>query len=286
MNLLPGRRYKDSYNLIGNGWKSITKFQLYIFDGGIIMAKVVAIVQARMGSARLPGKVAMEIEGKPMLAHLIDRLKYAQKLDQIIIATSNKETDDSIAHISEANGVVSYRGSENDVLSRYLEAGEKYHADIIVRITGDCPLIDPGTVDELIQTYLDSKLDYMRLNVGEDGYPRGLDAEIFSYKTLKKVDELLHEEEESNLTSYREHVTLYIYRHPEQFTIGHHNPPADLKRNYRLCVDEIVDLELINEIYKSFYITGQIIDIKKVIKALDDDFALAGMNKNVEQKKA
>lgn len=249
------------------------------------MAKVTAIVQARMGSARLPGKVAEEIEGKPMLAHLIERLKYSKKIEQIIIATSTKEIDNPVSYIAKANGVICYRGSETDVLSRYLEAGERYKADIIVRITGDCPFIDPVTLDKLIQAYLDSNLDYMRLNVEEDGYPRGLDAEIFSYETLKKVDELLQDEGEGDLSLCREHVTLYIYRHPDIFKIGRYNPPADLRRNYRLCVDEEADLQLIREIYKKFYIDGQIIDIMRVIKALDEEAELSGINRDVQQKK-
>ncbi|HLV10337.1 MAG TPA: NTP transferase domain-containing protein, partial [Halanaerobiales bacterium] len=117
------------------------------------MANIAAIVQARMGSARLPGKVAEEIEDKTMLAHLVERLKYVQKIDQIIIATSNKEIDNQVTHIARANGVVYYRGSETDVLSRYIEAGKRYKVDIVMRITGDCPLIDPVTLDELIQGY-------------------------------------------------------------------------------------------------------------------------------------
>ena len=161
------------------------------------MIKVAAIVQARMGSERLPGKVAMEIEGKPMLAHLIERLKHAKKIDQIIIATSNKQTDDTVAQIAEACGVSCYRGSEADVLSRYLEAAEKYKVDIIVRITGDCPLVDPFIVDELIRNYLVSDFDYMGVNIGKDGYPRGLDAEIFSSETLQKAAEYIEKDGEA-----------------------------------------------------------------------------------------
>lgn len=249
------------------------------------MKKVAAIVQARMGSERLPGKVAMEIEGKPMLAHLIERLKHAKKIDQIIIATSNKQTDDTVAQIAEACGVSCYRGSEADVLSRYLEAAEKYKVDIIVRITGDCPLVDPFIVDELIRNYLVSDFDYMGVNIGKDGYPRGLDAEIFSSETLQKAAEYIEKDGEARNSPYREHVSLYIYRHPEYFKVGKLNPPTGLRRNYRLCVDEKKDLELIKEIYKRFYTDGQIIDIKRVIKTLDENPDLAGMNSDVQQKK-
>ena len=248
------------------------------------MAKVAAIVQARMGSERLLGKVALEVEGKPLLAHLIERLKKAEKIDQVIIATSDKEADTPVVEIAETCGISFYRGSETDVLSRYLEAAEKYGVDIIVRVTGDCPLLDPLTVDELVGKYLASDLDYMRLNVDEDGYPRGLDAEIFSLKTLEKAAEYIEGEGEGGNSPYREHVTLYIYRHPDLFKTVQVDPPAYLRRDYRLCVDEREDFELIQEIYRRFYKEGQIIDIRQVIQALDEEPTLAEMNRKVQQK--
>ncbi len=249
------------------------------------MAKVAAIVQARMGSERLLGKVALEVEGKPLLAHLIERLKKAEKIDQVIIATSDKEADTPVVEIAETCGISFYRGSETDVLSRYLEAAEKYGVDIIVRVTGDCPLLDPLTVDELVGKYLASDLDYMRLNVDDNGYPRGLDAEIFSFETLKRAAEYIEREGEPEYSPYREHVTLYIYRHSEFFKTAQVDPPVYLRRDYRLCVDEKEDFELIKEIYRRFYNENEIIDIRDVIRALDEDPVLAGMNKNVQQKR-
>ncbi|MTI59293.1 MAG: 3-deoxy-manno-octulosonate cytidylyltransferase [Firmicutes bacterium] len=253
--------------------------------GGNIMPEVAAIVQARMGSSRLSGKVATVIEGKSMLAHLIERLKDARLLDQLIIATSTKQIDDPVASIAAEEGVICYRGSERNVFSRYLEAGEQYDVDVIVRITGDCPLIDPVTVDGLVSNYLDSDYDYMRLNVGENGYPRGLDAEIFSYQTLLKVNKMLKNESKASLEQYREHVTLYIYKHPDSFSVASYNPPENLQRNYRLCVDESADLQLITEIYERLYKKEEIIDIKKVIELLDNNPDLAGINSDVMQKK-
>jgi spore coat polysaccharide biosynthesis protein SpsF len=249
------------------------------------MAKVAAIVQARMGSERLPGKVALEVEGKPLLAHLIERLNKAEKIDQVIIATSDKEADTPVVEIAETCGISFYRGSETDVLSRYLEAAKKYGVDIIVRVTGDCPLLDPLTVDELVGKYLASDLDYMRLNVDDNGYPRGLDAEIFSFETLKRAAEYIEREGEPEYSPYREHVTLYIYRHSEFFKTAQVDPPVYLRRDYRLCVDEKEDFELIKEIYRRFYNENEIIDIRDVIRALDEDPVLAGMNKNVQQKR-
>ncbi|AGB42117.1 spore coat polysaccharide biosynthesis protein F, CMP-KDO synthetase [Halobacteroides halobius DSM 5150] len=247
--------------------------------------KVVAIVQARMGSSRLPGKVAKEIVGRPMLAHLIERLKYFDRLDQIVIATSDKEIDDRVVEIAKNSKVDFYRGSEDDVLSRYIEAAQKFKADVIVRITGDCPLIDPMTIDKAVTKFLNSDYDYFRLNVGDNGYPRGLDTEIFSSDTLLKVEEFVLKEEENKDNPYREHVTFYINRHPDKFKITSHNPKEDLKRNYRLCVDEIDDFKLIKELYQRLYQIGEIINIQDVIRLLDDNSELAQINRKVQQKK-
>lgn len=243
------------------------------------MKKVGVIVQARMGSTRLPGKVAKEIVGKPMLVHIIERLKKAKKIDQIIVATSLKEDDQRVIEIAGSVEVATYRGSEDDVLSRYIDAAEKYQLDVIVRVTGDCPLIDPVTIDELINEFLGTDgLDYMRL----EGYPRGLDTGICDIETLKRVEDEVTSDTDEDL--YREHVTLYIYRNPEKFDIGIKEAPEELKRDYRLCVDEIDDYELVDEIYRRLYREGEIIDIGDVIDLLDKEPSLARMNSDIEQK--
>ena len=244
-----------------------------------MMVKVGIILQARMGSSRLPGKVAKKIVGKPMLTHIIKRLKKSSKSNQIIVATSVKDDDQRVIEIAESEEVATYRGSEDDVLSRYIEAAEKYQLDIVVRVTGDCPLIDPVTIDELINKYIESdELDYMRL----EGYPRGLDTGICDLGTLKKVKKEVTDDPDEEI--YREHVTLYIYRNPKQFKIGIKEAPEELKRDYRLCVDEIEDYELIEEIYNRLYEEGDIIDIKDVIDLLDNEPSLAMINSDIEQK--
>ncbi len=244
-----------------------------------MIMKIGVIVQARMGSTRLPGKVARKISGKPMLGHIIERLKEADELDQIIVATSDKEEDNKIVKIAEGENVTNFRGSEEDVLSRYIEAAERYKLDVVLRVTGDCPLIDPVTIDELILEFLRSDdIDYMRL----EGYPRGLDTGICYLDTLKRVAVEIRGDNDEGL--YREHVTLYIYRNPEKFNIGIKEAPVELKRDYRLCVDEIDDYELINEIYKRLYEDGGIIDIREVIDLLDENPSLARINSNIEQK--
>lgn len=245
-----------------------------------MMKKVGVIVQARMGSTRLPGKVAKEVCGKPILTHIIERLKRSQKLDQIIVATSKKNEDQKVIEIVENENIATYRGSEDDVLNRYIEASEEYQLDVIVRVTGDCPLLDPFTIDELIREFIDDgELDYMRL----EGYPRGLDAGICNLNTLKKVESYVSGEPDEE--KYREHVTLYIYRHPEKFNIGFKEAPDEMKRDYRLCVDEMDDYQLIKEIYDRLYREGHIIDIGEVIDLLDNHPELVEINTHVEQKK-
>lgn len=248
-------------------------------DEGRSMKKVGIIVQARMGSTRLPRKVDMSLVGKPMLAHVIERLKESREADQVIVATSEDKGDDRVIEIAENEEVDTYRGSEMDVLSRYIEASERYRLDIVVRVTGDCPLIDPVTIDELIREFRKSPdLDYMRLR----GYPRGLDTGVCTLRTLRKVEN--HVKDDPDEDKFREHVTLYIYRHPEHFNIGFKEAPEELKRDYRLCVDEIEDLDLMREIYRRLYEKDDIIDIKDVVDLLDNDPKLAGMNVHVEQK--
>ncbi|OCL27876.1 hypothetical protein U472_03400 [Orenia metallireducens] len=239
-----------------------------------------------MGSSRLPGKVAKEIMGKPMLAYLIERLKYAKEVDQIVIATSDKENDDRVAEIAKNERVSVYRGSEDDVLSRYIEAAKEFQADVIIRITGDCPLIDPVTVDKAVVEFLNSKVEYLRINVDDDGYPRGLDTEVFGFDTLLRVQELVMKEERSRDNPYREHVTFYINKYPEKFKYKVYQASEKLKRNYRLCVDEEADFNLIEEIYKRLYEEDKIIDILDVINLLDNNSNLAQSNAHVEQKKA
>jgi len=247
---------------------------------GITLAdKIGAIVQARMGSTRLPEKVDMKLAGKPMLSHVIERLKKAQELDQIIVATSVKDNDDRVLEIAENEEVSTYRGSETDVLSRYIGAAEKYQIDVVVRVTGDCPLIDPITIGQLINEFMRSKdLDYMRL----EGYPRGLETGICNLETLKKVDKKINDDPKED--QYREHVTLYIYRNPEEFNIKIKEASEEMNKNYRLCVDEINDFKLIEEIYTRLYEEGDIIDVREVLKLLDNNPKLAKINANVKQK--
>ena len=166
--------------------------------------KIVAIVQAHMGSTRLPNKVMKLINGVPMIEILLRRLGKSKKLDQIVLATSVDVNDQVLTGHVESLGFKCTQGSKNDVLERYVQAAKENQADVIVRITGDCPLVDPVLVDECISKFIESKVDYLS-NTIPPTYPDGLDVEVMGYKTLKKADE------EAKKLFHREHVTPYIH---------------------------------------------------------------------------
>jgi spore coat polysaccharide biosynthesis protein SpsF len=240
--------------------------------------KIGVIVQARMGSTRLPGKVLKDIAGQPMLWHVIDRLKHSNEVNEIIIATTINDRDDVLQKITKETNVSFFRGAEEDVLKRYVDASERFEIEMIVRITSDCPLIDPGTVDRLIQSHIEKKADYSS-NTIERSFPRGLDSEIFSRELLEYADQ------HSKAPYQREHVTPYFYENPTKFKLN--NLFAEEELNYpefRLSVDTPEDLRLMEELYERLYNPPGIIEITKVINLLKNDPELRSINMGVEQK--
>ena len=186
--------------------------------------KVLCIVQARMGSSRLPGKVMKKLHGKPMITYTLEALKRSKYIDQIVLATSNKEIDTPLAEYVASLGIEVFRGDESNVLERYKQASDKYKGDVIVRVTGDCPLIDSIICDNVITKYLMYKdvYDYVRLDVPST-FQRGYDTEVFSKDALSKVYKKVccNDKQSDRLyDKYREHVTLYIYNHKEEFNVG------------------------------------------------------------------
>lgn len=219
--------------------------------------KIGGIIQARMTSTRLPCKVLMDIEGKPMLWHVINRLKFSEKLNDIILAIPDTKENDILEKFAKDNKIKYFRGSEEDVLSRYYETAKKFKCDVIVRITSDCPLIDPKIVDFVIGKHLGSDADYTS-NTLKRTFPRGLDVEVFNFKVLERAHKEVTE-------SYqREHVTPYIYKHPEIFKLQNIEAKGKLRRpNLRLTVDTKEDLQLIREIYKHLYKPREVFYTKK-----------------------
>lgn len=209
--------------------------------------RTVIITQARMTSTRLPGKVLKEVLGKPLLEYHIERLLQVKLADDLVIATTTNDTDQPIIELCERLGAAYYRGSEEDVLSRYHEAAAHFEADVVVRVTSDCPLIDPGVIDEVISLFINNrdKYDYVS-NTLERTYPQGLDTEVFSRTALEKAYEEARDQPE------REHVTVYIYRRPEQFRLANFNGAVDYS-HHRWTVDTPEDFALIKLVLQELY---------------------------------
>ncbi|RDY23314.1 acylneuraminate cytidylyltransferase [Romboutsia maritimum] len=241
--------------------------------------KVVAIIQARVGSTRLPRKVLKNIKGKTILAHVVERVKQSKYIDEIVIATSDLDKDDDIVKEVNKIGVLYFRGNELDVLSRYYGAAKSRRADVIVRITSDCPLIDPNIIDNLVKYYLENSYDIVTnavADLSKRTYPRGLDTEVFSFKMLRLANE------NANKTYQREHVTPYIYEHAEN--IYYYLNKFDYSK-YRWTVDTKEDYILIKKIYEHFYKGKHDFYLDEVVKFMEKNPKLYYINKDIEQKK-
>ena len=240
--------------------------------------KVVAIVQARIGSTRLPGKVLKDISGKPMLWYLISRLKYSTRTDDLVLAIPESRQNDQLEDFAQRHKLHYFRGSEEDVLARYYGAATKFGAEVIVRLTADCPLIDPEVTDRIIEEHLSSGADYTS-NTMKRTFPRGLDTEVFSFQALHVAYQAAREDYE------REHVTPYIYQHPDLFRLKSVEANGKLRRpDLRLTVDTGEDLRLIKEIFHRLYHKNQVFPIEEVINLLDKHPELAAISANVRQK--
>lgn len=210
--------------------------------------KVVAIIQGRMNSSRLPGKVLLDINGKPMLLHVIDRVRQAALVDEIVVATTTDSSDDEIGTFCQNQKVACYRGSLQDVLDRYYQSARLHHADIIVRITADCPLVDPMMIDEVIRERDLHIADFCSNRLPppfKRTYPIGLDIEVVTFKALALAWQKAVEKHQ------REHVLPYLYEIPGQFKVHILNYKKDLS-NIRITVDTPEDLEVIRKITAHF----------------------------------
>ncbi|MBZ5705059.1 MAG: glycosyltransferase family protein [Acidobacteriia bacterium] len=203
--------------------------------------KIVAIVQARMGSTRLRGKVLLDLGGETVLARVVKRLSRAALVNEVVVATTEDAADDAIVRECERLGVTCFRGSEDDVLDRYHRAARACGAEAIVRITSDCPLIDPELVDDTIRIFLEERGDYGS-NVFPRTFPRGLDTEVFTAAALERAWRDAREPHQ------REHVTPYFHEHPELFRLVSTHGQTDYSA-YRWTLDTAEDLELLRAIY-------------------------------------
>jgi len=242
--------------------------------------KIVCIIQARTTSTRLPEKVLKKIFGKEILIHVIERVLNSKKIDEIVIATTNNIQDNEIEKLIDgynSSKVKTFRGSEEDVLDRYYQAAKKEGANVIVRITSDCPLIDWEIIDESIQEFLMGDYDYVSNVLDKRTFPRGLDVEVFSFDVLKKMWKECHEKRE------REHVTAHIRENKNKFRTKNVENKINLS-NLRWTLDEIDDLRFIKRVYEELYIKNKKFKTNDVLDLLNKKPELIKINEHVEQK--
>jgi len=234
---------------------------------------IIAIIQARISSTRLPRKVLKKIEDKTILEHVINRVKTAKKLDDVIVATTVKKEDLEIVKLCANLGISIFCGSEDDVLDRYYQTARLFKADHIIRITSDCPLIDPQVLGKVIELYFQKKADYAS-NTMSETFPDGLDAEVFSFKTLKRAWE------NAKLSSEREHVTPYIRKNSNIFKIVNLKSNINLN-NRRWTIDEPEDFEFIKIIYKNLYPKDSLFGMETILNYLRKNPEVEKINKNI-----
>ena len=200
-----------------------------------------AIIQARCGSTRFPNKVFADVDGKPLLWHVVNRLKYAKMIDDIIIATTVNPKDDKIEEWCKAESVKFFRGSEEDVLSRYYGASVAFPSDVVVRVTADDPFKEPRVIDQVIRKLIDENLDLVTNNF-PPSFPEGLDCEAFTFSVLELMQKTAQDSFE------REHVTQYVYHNPDKFKIGNVASDTQLS-SYRWTIDNAEDYEMVKAVY-------------------------------------
>ena len=240
--------------------------------------KVAAIIEARMASSRLPGKVLLPVLSLPMLGRLIMRLKSIGSFDQIIVATSENLEDSLVTETAIKYGAEVYRGSESDVLGRVLDAAKQFNVDLIVEITGDCPIIDPLIVTSIIKSYLKSDADYVS-NSNIRSYPDGMDVQVYKTKVLEHSSVLAHSPLE------REHVTLHIRQNPNLYKILDILAPMELYNpSLGLTLDTIEDFNLLTTIIEYLEPKKFLFSLKETLEFLDTNKRFLEINSNVVRK--
>jgi spore coat polysaccharide biosynthesis protein SpsF len=245
--------------------------------------KTLAIIQARMGSSRLPGKVLRPILGKPMLWHIVNRLRLSHSISDVVVAVPNDAPNEVLRKFCDEYGIKCYAGSENDVLDRYYQAAKQFGGDPIIRITADCPLADPKLIDNLIELYKSGNYDHVGVAAGAGAerlpsgrFPDGLDAECFSFSALERAWR------EGKDPRDREHVTRYIWNNKEIFRCGDLKSKQDYP-GIRLTVDHIDDFRLVSKIYESLYQAYKPFLLDEVIDFLDSNPDLLELNRSIAE---
>ncbi|MEK7602533.1 MAG: glycosyltransferase family protein [Patescibacteria group bacterium] len=240
--------------------------------------KIVAIIEARMTSSRLPGKVLMPLAGESVLARQIERLRHSTHIDDVVVATTTNAPDDAIVAECERLNARYWRGSEDDVLLRVLEAAQSVQADIIVEICGDCPFIDWRHADALLEMMGKDGYDYVA-NSLEETFPIGFDIRIFPTTILDEVNRI------SKDAYDHEHVSLYIYNHPEKYKLGNIAAEGKMRRrDLRLVIDNKEDYQLASTIYEKLYPGNPNFSAEDVITLFEQEPELALINRDIKQK--
>jgi spore coat polysaccharide biosynthesis protein SpsF len=237
--------------------------------------RTVAIVQARLGSSRLPGKVLADLDGDTMLAHVVGRLRAARTIDEIVIATTTKSSDDPVVTEARRLDVRAWRGSEQNVLARYIGAARTFAAGAVVRVTSDCPLLDPETIDKVVTALRSSTVDYAS-NTHTRSYPRGLDVEAFYLETLERIFDL------ATSAAAKEHVTAYLMEKPEAFSIHQVRAETD-DSDLRWTVDTEEDLALVRALYAQLGLGKTFVPYREVVAAVRARPELAAINSHIPQ---
>jgi spore coat polysaccharide biosynthesis protein SpsF len=245
------------------------------------MGKINVIVAARMTSSRLPGKILMDLGGQPALVRLIERFRQSKYIHNIVIATTTNMQDDRVVATAVEQDVQYFRGSEEDVLLRTVQAAQATDTEFIVQVTSDCPLIDAETIDTAIARMLENPyLDYVGNHLVRT-YPLGFSVEVFRTSTLAEVATI------TNDPADREHVSLYMYEHPEAYRLSNVEAPYFLRHpEYRLTLDTMDDYELIKRVFEQLYPRNPNFTLYDIIRFLDNNPELTRVNQHIAQKKA
>lgn len=240
--------------------------------------EIVATIEARMTSSRLPGKVLMPVLGQPMLHYLVSRLRAVPSIQGIVLATTSNATDDVLERFAQQQGIGCFRGSEDDVMARVIGAAESANADVVVEITGDCPIIDPQIVEQTIRMYKAHQADYVS-NAHIRSYPDGMDAQVFRLEVLKRSAAM------TDNPLDHEHVTLHVRNHPELFTHVHLVAPPEMHwPELGLTLDEPADYELLRRIIEFFDNTNPLFGCLDVVRLLRDNPEWVAINQAVLRK--
>ena len=234
---------------------------------------VIAIIQARTGSTRLPNKVFYELSGKPLLYHVVERIRHSSEIDKIVVATTKSKNDDLINNWAKENGVSCFRGSEENVLERYYYAAEKYNADLIVRITADDPFKDYRIIDNAVRIIKENNLDFV-CNNNPVSFPEGLDVEVLTMNSLKKSFQ------NSTTKFEKEHVTQHIHLNKNKFKVFNIINNMNLS-HYRWTLDTLEDYNFTKLIYDNLYINDEIFLPEEIYKLLEQKPFLLDINKTV-----